>query len=770
MIFTEEQGYQSLLEVGGVKFTKREIDVISCIISGKNPQAIANFLSTRDRSIELRTVNTHISNIRRKIEGGSRGSIIEFIEKSHKVSEVHQYYLGLLMKNEFYQYLHEFIPIAKNKIEKIRIILYRSQEINQEVQISSGYPEESALDKKIKDLSERLLYDFKILEIKVTLEISYIFTSIENMQQSMDPKIRIINIPPSSIQNIDQYQNTNSLILLYQNYHPGNIKFSQDDALEENISKDSNYIITKEYQNYYCLYLDILKKLLKEDARATILLEDKILSAYKGIYGNKNRVITPPYDYSDSIASDKQNMPLIPYLNKSIYIIAIVTIVLTLGAIGILINSQGVKKTYTTTNKEEDIYKAISIYYHDLSTSNLTKESAEKNYSIIKNFDPIMKKIDELDQYDQKTISKEFSSIEIIYAIYNLNSAAAFALFKEHNPEKAEKILMFTKFLAENYVSTRSKIRIDFDKLTNEEIHTELDIISSLPELYSVTMYFIGRSYIYKRAANRAEKYFILSRDLAKKSNLFEAFLSITNGIAIINSDKADALIKEGNSDKAIEIIKKTIEIYKTAQEDTNPYILNYNPNKRTQEFKTPKDDIIFLADSHKRITKFYTKLISISNFLHEKEYYADRALAQYIRRVRGKEKPILAIIQNSKDILPRIKADSYNHIANLLLELSDQNISFDKFKNKFREILNLRQGDDLDLIYQIFYLSKTLSRNAEFSKVDSVRGLVKTCQKKLALPNISLETKQSLSLQISQLQSELEDLESESGKNLKHK
>ncbi|NDB85128.1 MAG: hypothetical protein EB127_20870, partial [Alphaproteobacteria bacterium] len=496
---------------------------------------------------------------------------------------------------------------------------------------------------------------------------------------------------------------------------------------------------------------------------------DKILSAYKGIYGNKSTSMTHSLDYPDTIASNKKNFSSPLYLGKSTYIIAIVTIILTLGTILIFINSQGSNKTYTITNQKEDIYKAISIYYPDLSTGNLTKESAEKNYSIIKNFDPIIAKISEVDQYNKKTISKEFSSIEIICAIYNLNSAAAFALFKEHDPKKAQKILMFAKFLAENYVSTRSKIRINFDKLTNEETHAELDIISSLPELYSITMYFIGRSYIYKRDAKESEKYFVISQDLAKRSNLFEAFLSITNGIAIINSDKVDELIKEGKGDQVIEIIKKTIEIYKIAQEDANPYILNYKPNNRNQEFKTPKDDIIFLVDSHKRITKFYTKLISISNLPQEKQYYADQALDQYISCARGKAKPILAIIQSSKEILPRIKADAYNHITNLLLELYDQNISFDKFKNKSVQILKLSQGDDLDLIYQIFYLSKTLSRNAEFSKVDSVRGLVKTCQKKLALPNISLETKQSLSIQISQFQLELEELQSDLSKNVKN-
>ncbi len=94
--------YEAKLQIiSGVKFTPREIDIMACVISGKSPQSIANFLSTPNRSIELQTVNTHIVNIRRKIDGNSRGSIITFIERSDKHKMIHQYYLMLLMEQEF---------------------------------------------------------------------------------------------------------------------------------------------------------------------------------------------------------------------------------------------------------------------------------------------------------------------------------------------------------------------------------------------------------------------------------------------------------------------------------------------------------------------------------------------------------------------------------------------------------------------------------------------------------------------------------------------
>ena len=84
MLFDEEVDPQFLQEINGVKLTLREVDIVSCLLSGKTPQAIANFLSSSSRPLELVTVNTHIANIKRKIDGNARGSIIDFVEKSEK--------------------------------------------------------------------------------------------------------------------------------------------------------------------------------------------------------------------------------------------------------------------------------------------------------------------------------------------------------------------------------------------------------------------------------------------------------------------------------------------------------------------------------------------------------------------------------------------------------------------------------------------------------------------------------------------------------------
>ena len=82
--------------INGVSFTKREIDVIACILSGKSVKKIAQFLS-----ISPRTVENHVHNILLKLGCQSQENIIEFIEKSDKFLLIREHYLNLLTQSSF---------------------------------------------------------------------------------------------------------------------------------------------------------------------------------------------------------------------------------------------------------------------------------------------------------------------------------------------------------------------------------------------------------------------------------------------------------------------------------------------------------------------------------------------------------------------------------------------------------------------------------------------------------------------------------------------
>lgn len=82
--------------INGVSFTRREIEVIAFIISGRGVKTIALSLS-----VAPKTVKTHIHNIMLKLECNSRESIINFIEKSDKLSFIRRHYSDLLTTLSF---------------------------------------------------------------------------------------------------------------------------------------------------------------------------------------------------------------------------------------------------------------------------------------------------------------------------------------------------------------------------------------------------------------------------------------------------------------------------------------------------------------------------------------------------------------------------------------------------------------------------------------------------------------------------------------------
>ena len=96
-----------LIRISDIKFTPREIDIIACLAHGKSVKGIAKFLSTDERSIGARSVETHINNLRRKISGSSKESIIEFVEDSNKYQAVRNYYSSLLLQKGFEKTLRQ---------------------------------------------------------------------------------------------------------------------------------------------------------------------------------------------------------------------------------------------------------------------------------------------------------------------------------------------------------------------------------------------------------------------------------------------------------------------------------------------------------------------------------------------------------------------------------------------------------------------------------------------------------------------------------------
>jgi len=79
-----------------VNFTRREVDIVSCLLSGKTAKQIAAFLS-----ISPKTVENHVRNISLKTDCRTQAAIIDFIEKSEQFSLVKNHYTTLLIQHTF---------------------------------------------------------------------------------------------------------------------------------------------------------------------------------------------------------------------------------------------------------------------------------------------------------------------------------------------------------------------------------------------------------------------------------------------------------------------------------------------------------------------------------------------------------------------------------------------------------------------------------------------------------------------------------------------
>jgi len=98
---TEHEFFQDiyshhLKEIRGVKFTRREVDVIAFLISGRSAKRIGSILS-----LSPKTIANYTHNIMIKLSCGSKENIIDFIEKSDKLLFIKKYHAALLREYMF---------------------------------------------------------------------------------------------------------------------------------------------------------------------------------------------------------------------------------------------------------------------------------------------------------------------------------------------------------------------------------------------------------------------------------------------------------------------------------------------------------------------------------------------------------------------------------------------------------------------------------------------------------------------------------------------
>lgn len=111
-----EECYQHLKFINNVRFTDREIDILACVVSGRTSKKIASLLDLSPKTIE-----NIIYVILAKLNANSRQSIVDFLEKSEKLSWIRKHYVNLVI--HFYFTLELKKIFATNKDNKINCLL-----------------------------------------------------------------------------------------------------------------------------------------------------------------------------------------------------------------------------------------------------------------------------------------------------------------------------------------------------------------------------------------------------------------------------------------------------------------------------------------------------------------------------------------------------------------------------------------------------------------------------------------------------------------------
>lgn len=91
------------------KLSKREIDIISCLLSGKSSKSMGIILN-----ISKNTVETHVRNIMIKMSCHSKEYIINSVEQSSRLNQIKTHYFNLLKYFEYIQQLKTISRLIKS--------------------------------------------------------------------------------------------------------------------------------------------------------------------------------------------------------------------------------------------------------------------------------------------------------------------------------------------------------------------------------------------------------------------------------------------------------------------------------------------------------------------------------------------------------------------------------------------------------------------------------------------------------------------------------
>lgn len=334
--------YSAYLEaINGIKFTRREIDIIACLLSGRTSKTIARFLL-----IEEKTVETHKYNIMRKLECNSRESIREFIEKSDKFSEIKKHYVSLLIQAAFKHQLGE-VSVRVGKESPVCLIVYSQEQENKAPLIHKLETHLKLAGLKIQ-IEERENHK-SVTQLIHNLESQQIDSIIYSVSEALIAQLQACDSKAKlEIAQLTQRaaQKQGSVIFLLEDREATT-------EIPQELS-DIGYVDFGVQENYYFSVFEILKKISLNVDLDKVIAEFK--SQYQMIYGSVEK--SPPQIWSElsEFLQKEQINSFASFWQKGRNWL-LIGFVLSLSAIGILaftINSNKIGKAPRVNKIQEN--------------------------------------------------------------------------------------------------------------------------------------------------------------------------------------------------------------------------------------------------------------------------------------------------------------------------------------------------------------------------------------------------------------------------------
>lgn len=243
---------KQLATINGVSFTRREIDVIACLLSIRGTNKIASILS-----IAPNTVLVHTRNIMLKLECNSRDSIIDFIEKSHKLSLIKKYYLSLQVSMAFERSLKVVARLKQKEALACSLVCWQC-------------PDEGSF--LIHALENHLMLAGISVSIRWGLPEQSLYQLV---QEAQGENFAIYIVPAARLKDLDLKRKKNAFFLSKKHLFlvlPG----EHTEISQEFIGFD--FIECKQHENYSFVFFDILKKFLPH------LDLQRVISEFKETY------------------------------------------------------------------------------------------------------------------------------------------------------------------------------------------------------------------------------------------------------------------------------------------------------------------------------------------------------------------------------------------------------------------------------------------------------------------------------------------------------